>query len=433
MFRINMPIDYGSFANATSLNLITKKLFKELGYIMNKTKSFTITATMLDANKIGDINQHFDCVSLPNMGGYMFPPEGVLSSNNLFVGLVGIDEVVLGKKVFRTQSLWQRSKPIIEREVKKWKENSNKIKHIHVSTVSDKMQVIEYLKIPEEKLSVIPYGVDHDLFKPPFDKEKARKKILSKFFMKDEPYFVHVSEINWKRKNILRLLEAFKKAKDEGLKHNLIIIGKNEPIVFEKAKENPAVKILGFLDEKDLVEIMQGSDALINPSLHEGFGFPLVEAMACEVPVISSNIFSPPEVVGEGGLFVEPDSVSDIRNKILEMAKNENLRMDLSKKALQQSKNFSWRFTARKLLELFEKYCGLTLDGNFDEQYDLAAIRTIVTATQIHPKLLKIALPDLKKYDLSRIIHWDLEIGFDDPIVGDYLKPFKNWLEDHSE
>ena len=91
----------------------------------------------------------------------------------MFVGIVGIDEVVLGRKVFRTDKDWKRYKPIIETEVKKWKKHVKKINRIHTSTISDKQQIIDYLKVPEEQIDIIPYGVDHDMFKPAEDKSKT--------------------------------------------------------------------------------------------------------------------------------------------------------------------------------------------------------------------------------------------------------------------
>ena len=110
--RINMAIDYGSFANATSLNLVARKLFFEFGKLMNSTKDFTIAATLLADNALGDVNQHYDCLNVPNMGGYRFPLDSVLNSKNLVIGIVGIDEVVLGREVYKTESDWKKNKPI---------------------------------------------------------------------------------------------------------------------------------------------------------------------------------------------------------------------------------------------------------------------------------------------------------------------------------
>ena len=317
--KINLVVNYG--LHTSSLTLITQKLYLELGKLMNKQKSFTVAATMYSGAGIGDVNQHYDCVSIPNMGGYNFPPSATTSSKNLFVGIVGIDEVVLGRKVFRSDKDWRRYKPIIETEVKKWKKHIEKINRVHTSTISDKEQIIDYLNVPEEKIDIIPYGVDHDLFKPSKDKKATRKKVCSKFYIKDAPYFVHISETNWARKNTMRLFEAFKKAKSVGIPHRLMVIGRNLPAVHKKAQEVPGIVMCGYVKEENMIEIIQGSDALLLPSMHEGFGLPLVESMSCAIPAITSNIFSPPEIVKDAGLFVDPYSTSDIFEKIIEFEK----------------------------------------------------------------------------------------------------------------
>ena len=152
-----MPVDYGSFANATSLNLVARKLFFEMGKLMNSQKNFTIAATLLSDNAIGDVNQHYDILHVPNMGGYKFPLDSVLKSQQLVISMVGIDEVILGREVFRSESMWKRNKPIIENELKKWKNKVDDIKLIHVNTESEKEEMNQYLKIPKEKPEVDSY------------------------------------------------------------------------------------------------------------------------------------------------------------------------------------------------------------------------------------------------------------------------------------
>ncbi len=429
MMRISMPIDYGSFANATSLNLVARKLFFELATEMNNKKTFTIAATLLNDSAIGDVNQHYDCVDVPNMGGYRFPLDSVLNSKNLLVGIVGIDEVVLGREVYKTESDWIRNKPVISEEVKKWHQHVDKIKTIHVSNNSEKEQLEKFLNVPEEKLHVIPYGVDHEIFKPSSSKEITRKKILEKFLINESPYLIHISESNWARKNVFRLFEAFKKAKSLGLKHKLLIIGKNDPIVYEKAKHIHDIHMLGFVSESDLVNLIQGSDALINPSIHEGFGLPMLETMACGVSVITSNVFSPPEIVSNGGLFVNPYDVNDICKKIMEIATDQSLQSDLGKNGLKHSQDFSWKLTAKKLLDLMEKTTD-KVDYDFNDSYDKAAKRTIVTLCQTNPHLKNI-IHDLFKLDFSSFIDWIEENGYDNPEIHDYILPFDRWLKEN--
>lgn len=426
--RIGIAIDYGKHANASSLHLIARKVFLEMGKLMNEKKSFTIAALKYQDIGIGDVNQHFDCINIPNMGGYRFPPLKALTSNNLSIGMVGIDEVVLGEQAYETKPQWVINKPIIEKEVPKWEKYSNKISFIHASTNSDREQFIKYLKIREEKICIIPYGTDHEIFRPNLNKEDARKKILSRFFQEDAPYFIHVSESNWARKNVFRMLDAFQLAKSKGIKHNLIIVGKMKPIVVERANQIKDVTSLGFVSEVDLVTLMQCADALVLPSLHEGFGLPLVEAMACGIPAITSNVYSPPEIVSNAGLTVDPYDVTDIANKMIEIATNKELQETLSVNALERSKSFSWKHTAQMLLEkMIEKTKQHSANFNFEEKIDVAAHRTIVTVAEMLPELHRIRR-DILEADYSSMISWALEYGLEHPDVKDFLIPFKDWL-----
>ena len=429
--KISLCIDYG--LHASSLTLITQKLYHELAKKMNDNKTFTIAATMQASNGIGDVNQHYDCVSVPNMGGYQFPHRTVLSSKNPFIGIVGIDEVVLGEKVFRSNALWKRNKPLIEEQVNKWKTQNHLVPHIHTSTISDKEQIIENFNVPEEKIDVIPYGVDHDKFRLPEDKESTRNKICHHYYLKEGPYFVHVSERNWARKNTLGLFEAFRKAKSAGLPHNLLVVGKNDGVIWTEAKKIPGIVMCGYVTEELMVKIIQGADALLLPSLHEGFGLPLVESMACGIPAITSNVFSPPEIVKDAGLLVDPYNTSDICEKILSFSHDKKLQDDLSERALKRSQDFSWSLTAEKMLSLFKNNIETDLDTDFENDYDSAAFRTLTTVAQIHPDLKTSASQDLLEFDYSRIIRWALEAGLEDSEVKDYLIPLKPWLEKNSE
>ena len=420
MLRINMPIDYGSFAQATSLNLITRKLFFELAKKMNDTKSFTISASLLQDSGLGDINQHYDCTIIPNMGGYKFPLESSLHNKNLIIGIVGIDEVVLGREVYKSDIDWKRNEPLIKNELKKWEENESKITHIHVSNQPEKDQLIEYLKIPEQKISIIPYGVDHDLFKPIDDdiKEKERKRILAEYELDNSPYLIHISEANWARKNIFRLFDAFKQAKESGIPHKLLVVGKNDEFVQKRAKPIKDIHILGFVPENDLITLLQCSDVLVNPSLHEGFGLPMLEAMACKIPVITSNVFSPPAVVGDGGLFVDPRNIDDICKKIIEITNNDKLRLDIAKKGFERSQKFSWNFTAKGILDLCQKFRNNT-NQNFEDEYGKSARRTLVTICMINKKLKQRFLSSLVKMDFDELIEWSLDEGLNDSSVND--------------
>lgn len=423
-----MVIDYGSFANATSLNLIAKKIFYELGKIMNEQKNFTIAALRYDDVGIGDVNQHYDCIYIPNMGGYRFPSDKIMTAKNVIIGLIGIDEVILGEKVFRTKIDWERNKPIIEREIPKWKTGAGRINIIHVATNSEKEQMIRYLQIPNEKIRIIPLGVDHEKFRPS-EKKEERRIILGKFFLKDSPYFIHVSETNWARKNIFRVLEAFEKVKKkEGIKHKLIIVGRTEQVVFEKASQIPDVKTLGFVSEEHLISLIKNADAMVFPSLHEGFGLPSVEAISCGVPVIASDVFSSPEVLGNGALYVDPYDVDDIAEKLELIALDETIRKDISEKALIQSKKYSWSNTAKQILDLITEKTETKGQFDFDKHYEIAALRTLATITEMTPHLTPLTRMEFLEFNYDIIITWCVEVGLQEENLREFLMPYKEFL-----
>jgi glycosyltransferase involved in cell wall biosynthesis len=424
--RIGIVIDWN--VHASSLMRINCNMFRELGKLMNKQQNFTITALRKETLGIGDINQHYDCIHIPNMGGYAFPTDEMLSCKNLILGPSGIDEVIYGEEVFFDKSLWKIHEPLIQKEILRWPKNIEKISAVHVVANSELNEMNQYLKIPKEKMTIIPHGVNHDDFKLPKDKSKTRKNILEKFELKDESYFIHVSEINFARKNLFRMLDAFKKAKEKQIPQKLILIGKVLPSISKKIEEYVDVISLGFVSDDELISLMQGSDAIILPSIHEGFGMPLVEAMACGIPSITMNNHAPPEVVGDSGLLVDSHSIDDIAMKMIEINQDNMLKV-LSEKALLLSKNYSWERHASEILSLYSNSTETNQNWNFNNNYDVAGYRTLTTLVELFATDKKnILIQSLLNFDYSKIISWAVEDGLFIPQCKDFLSPFKNWL-----
>ena len=445
--RLGMVLDWN--LDSSALMNIARIAFRELGKMMNETKSFTISAIPLNSIGIADMNKHFDCIHIPNMGGYKFPLKDSANYKNLIIGPIGIDEVVHGESVYVSKSLWKQQMPLIQNEVIRWKKNIDKISAVHVTTESEKTEMNEHLGIPLEKMTVFPLGVEHDLFTPPDDKNKIRKKILSKFGMADQNYFIHISELNHARKNVFRMLDAFKEARKKGITQKLIIVGKMHKKAGKKIREltthfdkitytmvddeNPDLISLGYVSKPDLVELIQGSDALVLPSIHEGFGMPLVECMACGVPSITSDKHSPPEVVGDAGLLVNPYNVSDIANKMVEINEGNTLQT-LSQRALERSKNYSWKTYIAKIFELYEKHAKFAGDWDFEKQYELAAYRTLpVVCLLFANEKRKIFMQSILRFNYPKIVQWASEYGLNDPQARDFLLPFKGWIEKQSK
>jgi len=424
--RIGIVLDWN--VHASSLMRINCNMFRELGKLMNTHQNFTITALRKNTLGIGDINQHYDCVHIPNMGGYAFPTDKMLSCKNLILGPSGIDEVIYGEDVFFDKSLWKRHEPLIQKEILRWPKHIDKISAVHVVANSELNEMHQYLKIPKEKMTIIPHGVDHNHFKLPKNKSETRKTILKKFELEDCSYFIHVSEINYARKNLFRMLDAFKKARDQKIPQKLILVGKILPAISKKVKEYKDVISLGYVSDDELVSLIQGSDAIVLPSIHEGFGMPLAESMACGIPSITMNNHAPPEVVGDSGLLVDSHNIDDIAMKMIEI-NQDNLLTSLSEKAFTLSKKYSWKNHATQILSLYSKSTTVKENWNFSDSYDLSAYRTLTTIIELFADDKKdILYQSLLNFDYQKIISWSIENGLSMPQCKDFLLPFKDWL-----
>jgi len=423
--RIALPINWN--LTASSLTNIARHTFREIGKMMNETKSFTIAATRLESISVGDFNQHFDLAHISNIGGYGFPSNATTHCKNIICGLVGIDEIIYGKEVMVGEGSWILSKPHIKKALKNWEKYNEKINFFHVGTESEREEMHQYLKIPYEKIKIIPLGVDHDFFKPSIDKDLTRKQVLSKLKIPPEKYFFHVSEMNFARKNQIRLAEAYQMARESGLKHNLIIAGKYLPEIKKKIGHLPGIFFLDWVTHEQLLQLYQGADAFVLPSIHEGFGIPLVESMCCGVPCISTNKHSPPHLIQDAGILINPRDVSEISDSMLNIVKDPKLLKQLSEKSLKRSEYFSWKKYAKQVFELYDiDYAKKMVD--FDTQYELAAYRTLVTVCDTFPDKEHPLLFSLLKLDYTKLLEWAADYGLHDSKTKDFLIPFESWI-----
>lgn len=162
------------------------------------------------------------------------------------------------------------------------------------------------------------------------------------------------------RKNLPRLLEAFSAICDE-IPHKLVLSG---PIGWKsselKAKlQDPAIRsrvqLTGFVDAGDIPALLSLAEIFVYPSLYEGFGLPVLEAMACGTPVITSSTSSLPEVAGDAALLVDPESVPAISKAVVRLAGDENLRENLRERGLERSRRFSWTRAAGETLDVYRQ------------------------------------------------------------------------------
>jgi glycosyltransferase involved in cell wall biosynthesis len=160
------------------------------------------------------------------------------------------------------------------------------------------------------------------------------------------------------RKNLAKLIAAFNLylQKFPKTKVELAITGKYGWGKDITALKNSQIKILGYIPEKDMAALHASALFLAYPSLYEGFGLPLVKSMKVGVPVLTSNTSSLPEIVGNSGILIDPNSIESIFQGLLKLLDSSIFRKKLSQKALRQSAKFSWDNTAKQTLEIYKKY-----------------------------------------------------------------------------
>lgn len=231
----------------------------------------------------------------------------------------------------------------------------------HIVTISQasKQDIQKFYGIPKDKITVAYPGYDQEKFNPITDKEQIGD-VLQKYEIKGD-YALYIGTIQ-PRKNLLRLIEAFKKI--DNLK--LVIVGKTKGLgrqgwMFEKILQKPKelgiedrVIFTGFAPTEDLPYLINGAKVFVWPSLWEGFGIPVIESMACGTPAIVSNVSSLPEIIGEAGIKVDPHSVEQIEQSVRALAFDNRLHKQKSKEGLEQVKNFSWDKMAKTVLNTFE-------------------------------------------------------------------------------
>ncbi len=192
---------------------------------------------------------------------------------------------------------------------------------------STKKDLMEVSSIPEDKIKVIYEGATAD-FKPSTD---VKIKQFKEKYNLPENFVLAIGGIG-ERRNLDRIKEA---AKD----YHLVIAGQTIP----------------WLTIEELELLFGSATVLVYCSLYEGFGLPIVDSMACGVPVITSNISSMPEVGGNAALYVNPRNIDDIKEKLTEIMNDQNLRTDLVKKGLEQVKKFSWEKNAKETFEVYKE------------------------------------------------------------------------------
>ena len=229
-----------------------------------------------------------------------------------------------------------------------------------IITVSEqsKQDIMELFEVPDSKIVVIPNGLPAEFVQEAG--APSQVEWITRKYGIIQPYVLYVG--NFKpHKNLQRLLAAFKKITEKlGPRYQLVLAGGDEhyrPGLKRRVAEldlEDRVVFTGFVDSQYLPGLYKGAEVFVLPSLYEGFGIPVLEAMACGTPVVTSKTTSLPEVAGDAGVLVDPHSVNEISQAIRFLLTDQDAREKQIRKGTERSKRFSLEQTSAKVLGVLE-------------------------------------------------------------------------------
>lgn len=227
-----------------------------------------------------------------------------------------------------------------------------------VPSHATKRDLVELVGIAEDRIHVVPWGVPLD---PGHGVAPAAAEKVKRTYHLPEPYLLYVGTID-RRKDYATLLQALREL-DPRISLVLagtLIAGRTDfHKVVERLGLDARVRFLGYVPEEDLAGLYGAAAAFVYPSFYEGFGLPVLEAMACGTPVICYNATALPEVVGEAGVLVDPPWTPEaLAGQLSRVLEDEALQLELRQKGFEQAKRFDWAETARLTAQVYEAVGG---------------------------------------------------------------------------
>jgi glycosyltransferase involved in cell wall biosynthesis len=283
----------------------------------------------------------FDCLFLPNFNQFAINPR-----TKLVVTVHDMSPIVTPEFYDLRRRLWHRFV-----NIRKSLQRADRILAVSEFT---KNELIRLYGLPSDKISVTHLAVNQRLFHPNLDIYKLRE--TRNVYGLPGKFFLYLGTLE-PRKNIPSIIKAFESQNTDA---DLVIAGrpgwKYEPVfdLISKSPKRRQIKYIGYIEEGYKPALLKLAHALVWPSFYEGFGLPPLEAMAVGTPVITSQVASLPETVGDAALMINPYNIEDLANA-MEAIEQEETRRQLIARGFDQVKKYSWDATAAKTLEAFKK------------------------------------------------------------------------------
>ncbi len=234
---------------------------------------------------------------------------------------------------------------------------ADRILCVSQNTVEDMRR---FLDVPAEKMVMIHSGINHEQMYPR-DSAESMKVARERYGM-SKVFVLYVGTLTLPQKNLLRLVEAFAAVRGQGHDVQLLLagaFGKDHEQILQRIEDlglREHVKTPGYVADEDLPFLYSAAGLFCFPSLYEGFGLPVLEAMACGCPSVTSNASSLPEVAGDGARLVDPADVQAMAAAISDLLTDEAQRKDYSRRGIEQAQKFCWPKAARQLFEVIESF-----------------------------------------------------------------------------
>lgn len=229
--------------------------------------------------------------------------------------------------------------------------------HIIAVSVSTRDDIVRILNVPETKVTVVYAGVDEG-FCATLD-DQALQRVRDEFHIPDK-YILFVGTLGERRKNVQLLLDTFAQLKRSGtlFGHYLVLVGslaRTEGIraKIEQTGLEKDVVLTGYVEDRALPALYQAATVTVFPSLYEGFGFPVLEAMTSGCPVIASNRSSLPEIIGDSQPVFDPDQLEQLVEILERVLAKADFRDQLARQAVERAKHFSWARAAQETLDVY--------------------------------------------------------------------------------
>jgi glycosyltransferase involved in cell wall biosynthesis len=228
--------------------------------------------------------------------------------------------------------------------------------HIIAVSHSTKRDTVQHLGVPEDKITVV-YEAASPIFRP-VDKALAREQVRNQHGV-DAPFILFVSTIE-PRKNVptliravWQLLECYKEDVHLVLAGGKGWLFEDAFAVVEELRMDERVHFVGRVSSEELLYLYNAAEMLAHPAFYEGFGLPPLEAMACGLPVVVSNVASLPEVVGDAGILIDPHEVDELTVAMWRVLNDSELHQEMQEKGVRQAARFSWERAARETIDLY--------------------------------------------------------------------------------